>query len=192
MEHATLEIIFGPWPSDPNTITIDKIVFHPLGDAKVDFMFMPNIGEGAKPISAIASGGELSRIMLAIKSVAIQKNNNFDKTYLFDEVDAGIGGQTAERIGQRMAVLASGQTQVLNVTHLAQVAAYADQHAKVQKQTVRGRTKTSIDFLNKEERRQELARMIGGIELTPKTFEFATELLEKKDKDILHLRTGQL
>ncbi|MEZ4819126.1 MAG: hypothetical protein R3A45_04205 [Bdellovibrionota bacterium] len=168
--------------ADTSGLTIGDKKYHLLGAEKIVFMFAPNVGEGSLELTAIASGGEISRVMLAIKSVAIQKSGSFDKTYLFDEVDTGVGGQTAERIGQRMHVLASQEAQVLNVTHLAQVAAYADRHAKVMKETKQGRTTTKIVFLTSEERKAELARMIGGIELTRKHLHLLPELLEKRQR----------
>ncbi|MCB1197091.1 MAG: hypothetical protein KDK51_01865 [Deltaproteobacteria bacterium] len=192
MQDAKIDIQCQDWDADTSGLTIGDKKYHLLGAEKIVFMFAPNVGEGSLELTAIASGGEISRVMLAIKSVAIQKSGSFDKTYLFDEVDTGVGGQTAERIGQRMHVLASQEAQVLNVTHLAQVAAYADRHAKVMKETKQGRTTTKIIFLTSEERKAELARMIGGIELTKKTFAFATELLEKKDKDALTPGQGRL
>jgi len=180
MENALLQIDALPWSKDGSTIEVKGAFFHATGAEQFVFMFAPNLGERMSQVASIASGGEMSRIMLAIKSVSIQSEESIDCTYLFDEVDTGTGGETALRIGRRMSELAQKNTQVLSVTHLAQVAAFADHHAFVHKETSGGRTRTRVALLDDQARRTELARMVSGGALTPKTYEFVSELLEKK------------
>ncbi|MCI5072905.1 DNA repair protein RecN [bacterium] len=157
-----------------------KQVFSAKGTDKVGFLFSPNLGEGKKPLESIASGGELSRILLAIKSIAALEQGN-QKVFLFDEVDTGIGGETAERVGIHLKQL-SFSSQVLCVTHLAQVACYADHHLYIEKQAQEGRTQALVKSLTTEDQKQEIARMIGGINITSKVIEHATELLNRKNE----------
>jgi DNA repair protein RecN (Recombination protein N) len=185
MGQAILRIDLSPWSSDVPTVKISGETFHSSGPQQAQLMFCPNPGEGFKPLSNIASGGELSRILLAIKSISTQKNNQQNVTYLFDEVDTGMGGETAERIGQRMRVLSDKGTQVLSVTHLAQVAVYAHQHMRVEKNVLDQRTQTQVVALTAAQRKQEVARMIGGIDLTKQTHAFAKELFERSQKRVL-------
>lgn len=127
------------------------------GNDKVEFLFSANLGENLAPLAAVASGGELSRVMLALNVVT----GTDVPTLIFDEVDAGIGGATALAVGELLATLAQ-QHQVLVVTHLPQVAAYADQHFFVEKIEKEGRTVSRIRALEPNEREQELARMLSG------------------------------
>lgn len=127
------------------------------GNDKIDFLFSANLGEKPAPLNAVASGGELSRVMLALNVVT----GTDVPTLIFDEVDAGIGGATALAVGELLATLAQ-QHQVLVVTHLPQVAAYADQHILVEKIEKAGRTVSRIHQLNAPERQEELARMLSG------------------------------
>ncbi|HMQ11506.1 MAG TPA: DNA repair protein RecN [Oligoflexia bacterium] len=157
-----------------------KKFFSSNGVDQVTFMFSPNLGEGKKPLDTIASGGELSRVLLAIKSIAALEQGN-EKVFLFDEVDAGIGGETAERVGIHLKQL-SFSSQVLCVTHLAQVACYADHHLYIEKQAKEGRTQALVKSLSTEDQKQEIARMIGGINITPKVIEHASELLNRKNE----------
>jgi DNA repair protein RecN (Recombination protein N) len=126
---------------------------------RVEFYFQPNPGEPAQPLRKIASGGELSRIMLAFKSVLMETRAM--TTVVFDEVDAGVGGEVALTIAERLKVL-SRESQVLVVTHLPQVAARAEQHFRVQKRQESGRTVSRLARLGQETRVQEIARMMGG------------------------------
>ncbi len=130
-------------------------------------------GETFKPITKVASGGELSRLMLALKVVL----SDIDPvpTYVFDEIDAGIGGAVAERIGKRLSRL-SKQHQVFCVTHLPQIARFADHHYAVEKKMAQKRIVTVVRELSKDERISELARMLGGVEMTPATLRHAEEL----------------
>ncbi len=129
------------------------------GIESVEFLISPNPGEGLRPLSQIASGGELSRLMLALRTASESRTDA--RTLVFDEVDAGIGGAVAEAVALRLKGLARRQ-QVLCVTHLPQVAAVADRHYRVEKETVKGRTRTSISRLRRDERVEELARMLGS------------------------------
>jgi DNA repair protein RecN (Recombination protein N) len=129
------------------------------GIDEVEFYFSPNPGEEAKPLAKIASGGELSRLMLALKSSILSRTEI--PTLLFDEVDAGIGGKVAEMVGRKLARVAETH-QVLCVTHLPQIAALARDHYVVEKAVSQGRTYTAVKKLSKDERIEELARMLGG------------------------------
>ncbi|WP_310600973.1 DNA repair protein RecN [Desulfobulbus sp.] len=145
----------------------------------VEFLFSANPGEPPKPLAKIVSGGELSRLMLAMKCL-LARRDQVD-TVIFDEVDAGIGGQAAEAVAGKIVEL-SGHHQVLCITHLAQIAACADLHFKVEKKVEAGRTRTVINPLTREERVAELARMLGGDHPTPQTLAFAGELIERKGR----------
>jgi DNA repair protein RecN (Recombination protein N) len=142
----------------------------------IHFVVRTNKGEDARPLGKIASGGELSRLMLAIRRVIADKGGI--GVYLFDEIDAGIGGQTAFQVGKKLKSVA-GYNQVLCITHLPQVASFADHHLVVRKSSSSKRTVTEVIALSKaSERKEELARMLGGPELTKKSLENAAELLE--------------
>jgi DNA repair protein RecN (Recombination protein N) len=144
------------------------------GADRVELLLSPNRGEGEKPLAKIASGGELSRIMLAIK-LALRRADQV-ATYVFDEVDAGIGGGTAEVVGHKIGALARHR-QVLCVTHLPQIAAFADHHVHVAKAEVAGRTETTVRTLGGAERRDELARMVGGRTVTAQARAHAEAML---------------
>ena len=148
------------------------------GADMVEFLMSANIGEPAKPITRIASGGELSRIMLAIKSV-LADADEID-TLIFDEIDTGISGKAAQKVGLRLRQTAESETrrrQVLCVTHLAQIAARAQQHFLINKTVKDGRTYTQVTPLSEQEREQELARIIGGT-VTPANLQAAKEMLQ--------------
>jgi len=144
------------------------------GFEKVEFLFSPNPGEEPKPLAKIASGGELSRIMLAMKQLHPESDV---PTLVFDEVDTGIGGATSSMVGKKLKSVASRQ-QVLCITHLPQVAVYADSHYLVAKDIAAGRTHTSLKLLSSEEQIGEIARMLGGITVTGKSREHAAEMIE--------------
>lgn len=144
------------------------------GRDDIELLISTNPGEPLKPLRKIASGGELSRIMLAIKKVV---GGEEEKALIFDEVDAGIGGRVADMVGRRLKDLA-GVHQVLCITHLPQIAAYGDRHFLVEKQVIEGRTRTAIRELAPEERVQELARMLGGATITDTTIKRAREMLQ--------------
>ncbi len=141
---------------------------------RVEFMFSPNVGEDLKPLSRIASGGELSRIMLAMKSILATSSSV--ETIVFDEVDSGIGGATAEVVGDKLRSLA-GYHQILCITHLPQIASKGKTHFMVEKEVLDGRTRTVISELDHEERVREIARLLGGKKVSQKAVAHARELL---------------
>jgi len=145
------------------------------GIDQVEFLLSPNPGEDLKPLVRIASGGEISRIMLALKSV--RTLDGCGKCLVFDEVDAGIGGQTADVVGQKLKRL-SQTNQVICVTHLPQIASYADRHYFIEKRVEKGRTLTRIALLQHEDRVQEIARMISGERKTDSVLKHAAEMLK--------------
>jgi DNA repair protein RecN (Recombination protein N) len=147
------------------------------GSDQVEFYFSPNRGEPPKPLARIASGGELSRLMLAIKSLALTAAGS--PTLLFDEVDAGIGGSVAEIVGKKLKQVAASH-QILCVTHLPQIAALADSHHIVRKEVVKDRASTTVDKLKEGERIEEVARMLGGIKITERTRRHAEEMVRGK------------
>ena len=147
----------------------------------VEFRIATNAGEPLKPLVEIASGGELSRVMLALK-VAVEEHSAktsikpTPRTLIFDEIDIGIGGRAAEAVGQKLKALGRGQ-QVLCVTHLPQIAAFADQHLAVEKREDRGRTKTQIRTLDDLARTQEIARMLSGAKVTDTSLQHAAQMI---------------
>jgi len=145
------------------------------GLEKATFMFKPNPGLPAQPLSKIASGGELSRISLAIQVVTVSQQSI--PLMVFDEVDVGIGGGTAEVVGQLLKSLAK-TAQVLCITHQPQVASQGQQHLRVEKSTVSGKTSTQLKLLSAEQQMEEIARMLGGLDITETTREHAREMLK--------------
>jgi DNA repair protein RecN (Recombination protein N) len=141
------------------------------GFERVEFLFSPNPGEIPRPLGRIASGGELSRLMLAIKQVLPDSDV---PTLVFDEVDTGIGGATSELVGRKLKNVAAGQ-QVLCITHLPQVAVFADQQLRVEKLITDGRTTTRL--LEPVERTREVARMLAGTTVTDSALKHASEML---------------
>jgi hypothetical protein len=139
-------------------------------------MIAPNPGEELKPLAGIASGGELSRVVLALK--AILAETGAVETIVFDEVDAGIGGVTAEVVGRKLYELARHH-QIICITHLPQIAKFGERHFSITKQVNAGRTRTAIQPLSKKDRYREIARMLGGEKITRTTLDHARELLEK-------------
>ncbi|MFV1957410.1 MAG: DNA repair protein RecN [bacterium] len=146
------------------------------GIDQVEFLISPNPGEPLMPLRKIASGGELSRVMLALKRILA--GNDSIPTLVFDEVDSGIGGRVAAVLGRKLKEI-SRHHQVLCITHLAPVAAYADNHIHVEKEETRGRTAIKARYLTGDDRVMELARMMGGLEPTPGIIQSARELLEE-------------
>jgi len=143
----------------------------------------PNLGEEPKPIDKIASGGEISRIALALKTcvAAPPRAGSTMRTLVFDEVDAGIGGGVAEGVGRRLKKLAAAN-QVLCVTHLAQIACFADHHYVVEKSEQKGRTVAAIEELDRDARTREIGRMLSGQKLTSEALKHAERLLEMSCK----------
>lgn len=156
------------------SVVIQSAELGPTGIDHPEFVLAANRGEDAKPLAKVASGGELSRIMLAMK-LALRRADDVG-TYVFDEVDTGIGGATADVVGKQIRGVAD-LSQVLCVTHLPQIAAYADSHLRVSKLEVEGRVETEVTVLGKKERRDELARMLGGKRVTKHARAHADELI---------------
>ena len=153
------------------------------GKDAVEFLVSPNLGEEAKPIDKIASGGEISRIALALKTcvAAPARAGSTMRTLVFDEVDAGIGGGVAEGVGRRLKKLAAAN-QVLCVTHLAQIACFADHHYVVEKSEEKGRTVVAIEELDGAARTREIGRMLSGQKLTSEALKHAERLIEMSCK----------
>ncbi|MFA5570856.1 MAG: DNA repair protein RecN [Sphaerochaetaceae bacterium] len=161
------------------SISIDKQEMNSTGGDNIEFLFSANLGEPLKPLKEIASGGELSRVMLAIKSVLADSDDI--ETLVFDEVDAGIGGSVAKAVGDQMASLAK-KRQVIVITHLASIASQADNHLVVQKVTKEGRTFTLLEEVKEEERIKELARMLSGTTVDEKALEHARSLINSSQR----------
>jgi DNA repair protein RecN (Recombination protein N) len=155
-------------------VRLERGELGPHGVDRVEFLFTANPGEPLAPLRKVASGGELSRVLLALKGVLAAQDRV--STYVFDEVDAGVGGAVAEAIGRRLRQAAADH-QVLCITHLPQIAAFADAHYRVEKRTRKGRTITRVVQLTEEERVEELARMLGGAKVTRSAREHAAQLI---------------
>ena len=140
----------------------------------VEFMISPNVGEELRPLARIASGGELSRIMLALKTILAR--SGLVETLVFDEIDSGIGGATAAVVGEKLRALAEFH-QILGITHLPQIASCGEAHFLVEKKVSRGRTRTLINPLDEERRINEIARLLGGKTISEKTIAHAREML---------------
>ena len=151
----------------------EKISANGMDD--VEFMISMNPGEPVKALSEVASGGELSRIMLAIKTVMAEKDQV--ETLIFDEIDVGISGRTAQKVSEKMAVIGKNR-QVICITHLAQIAAMADAHFAIEKNVENGRTRTDIYRLNPQQEIEELARILGGAEITDTVLQSAAQMKE--------------
>jgi DNA repair protein RecN (Recombination protein N) len=165
MERTVFEVSFAPaaWAEQ--------------GTEEVEFLVSPNAGEEPRPLEKVASGGEISRIALALKTcLASRARTDAGRTLVFDEVDTGIGGSAAEGVGRRLKRLAAAN-QVLCVTHLPQIACFADHHYRVEKRNVRGRTVASVEELDADARKQEVGRMLSGQKLTPEAVKQAEQLL---------------
>jgi len=155
------------------------------GADAIEFLIAPNVGEELKPLEKIASGGELSRVALALKTAALKtavapvgrKAVETPRTLVFDEVDAGVGGSAAEAVGRKLKRLAASH-QVICVTHLAQIAGFADHHYFVEKSAVKGRTVASIAELSAAERTREIGRMLSGERVTPEALRHAAQLIK--------------
>ncbi len=155
-----------------------KLGLDETGMDEVRFLMSANVGENLKPIAKVASGGELSRIMLALKNVLAENDNIM--TLIFDEVDTGVSGRAAGKVAEKMSRL-SQNCQVLCVTHLPQIAAMADSHYSVHKEEKEGRTYTNVEDLDRQGRKEELARLTGGAHLSAAILEGAEELLREAD-----------
>jgi DNA repair protein RecN (Recombination protein N) len=182
MSAARFVIIFRHTPDPAGFITVDgaPVQLTPAGIENVEFLFTSNSGEEPRPLAKIASGGELSRVMLALKSILATVEQV--PTLVFDEVDTGIGGGVAEVVGRKLKALTK-TCQIFCITHLPQVASRGDIHFLIEKQVVSGRTVTTVRPLTQRERVDEIARMSGGLVITETTRKLATELLRQGAKD---------
>ena len=170
MPKVRFETEFSP---KTNALGLDE-----TGMDEVRFLMSANVGEQLKPIARVASGGELSRIMLALKNVLAE--NDSIMTLIFDEVDTGVSGRAAGKVAEKMSRL-SQRCQVLCVTHLAQIAAMSDHHFSVSKAEREGRTYTGVEDLDREGRKRELARLTGGVHVSKAILEGAEELLREAE-----------
>ena len=180
MERTRFEVRFAADPIEPEGWTAEGI-------DRVEFFVSPNPGEDLRPLARIVSGGELSRIMLAIKTLTATSRHGFTDAaerpagaeapgLIFDEVDAGIGGRVADVVGAKLRALGSA-FQVLCITHLPQIAAAADTHFQIEKRVDAGRTRTTVARLDEEARVEEIARMLGGAAVTDGIRASAREML---------------
>lgn len=178
MPETTFEVRFGTRDEkDEPPFFIGGKKITERGVDQVEFYFSPNPGEPVKPLAKIASGGELSRLMLALKALVLAPG--VVSTLLFDEVDAGIGGRVAEIVGKKLKQVAAHH-QVISVTHLPQIAAMSDAHFVVHKAVEKGRTFTRVNELSERDRITELARMLGGVKITEQTRRHAEEMVRGK------------
>lgn len=169
------ELIFLDMPYVKFKTRFEEAPLSALGSDSVEFLISANVGEDLKPVAKIASGGELSRIMLSFKSVLSDKDGT--DTLVFDEIDSGVSGRAALKVGQKLKE-ASKNRQVICVTHLSQIAAFADTHFLTQKKTEGEKTQTYVTALDTAGRKRELARITGGTEITEIQLKNAEELLE--------------
>jgi len=178
MPQTQFKVSFQTMPAERNAnpyLIVENNTVHETGIDRVSFLIAPNVGEPLKDLSNIVSGGELSRIVLALKAILAQ--TEAVETIVFDEVDAGIGGSVAEVVGKKLSALA-GRHQIICITHLPQIAKFGDHHFSISKHVSNGRTKTFIKRLNGEERIKEIARMLGGEKITQATMVHAREMLD--------------
>jgi DNA repair protein RecN (Recombination protein N) len=159
---------------DVTLTALPKDELSAFGLERIEYQVSANPGQPVKPLNKVASGGELSRISLALQVVTARIGRI--PTLIFDEVDVGIGGGVAEIVGAQLRTLANNR-QVLCITHLAQVAAQGHRHLQVTKETAANTTVTHIAPLSQKERVQEVARMLGGVEITRQTLDLAAEML---------------
>jgi len=165
---AKFRVELASRPPGPESLSVH-------GFDEAEFLLCANPGQELRPLSATASGGELSRVMLALRNTSARERGN--KTMVFDEIDTGIGGKVAERVGARLKGLGA-TAQVICVTHLPQVAAFADTHLLVAKKSGKSSVATGVQALSKQDRIKELARMISGAEVTEEAQAHARELIE--------------
>ena len=175
-ESVSNEMHFLDMPNAVLAVEQKPAELYELGADTIEFLISANVGEPPKPVAKIASGGELSRMMLAIKTVLSEADPT--DTLIFDEVDSGVSGSAAERIGMKLKEV-SKSTQVLCVTHLPQIAAQAENHYKISKKIIDGRTFTSVDILSPDGRVEELARIMGGVTVADSARDYARELINK-------------
>ena len=176
MAGTRFQIKFISSESGGDTISADMVNATLTADGLdvVEFMISPNVGEDLRPLAKVASGGELSRIMLALKTILAR--SGLVETLVFDEIDAGIGGATAAVVGDKLRSLAKYH-QILGITHLPQIASCGEKHFLVKKQVSKGRTRSLISLLDRESRIDEIARLLGGKTISEKTLAHAREML---------------
>ncbi len=171
MEKARFKVVF----IEPALDDDGSALFHSKGIDQLEFYLSTNVGEQLKPLNRIASGGALSRIVLAMKKVLARAGSV--GTVIFDEVDSGIGGATAEIVGRKLRDIARNH-QVICITHLPQIASFGGTHYQVIKRVSDGRTRTEVKTLTEDERLEEITRMLGGVEISDKTRAAAKEMLK--------------
>ena len=154
----------------------DKKEITQNGKDKVEFLISANAGEELKPLTKIASGGEMSRVMLALKTVLAKADKI--EVFIFDEIDTGVSGRTAQKVAEKMAFIAKTH-QIICITHLPQIAAMADHHLLIEKNMEEQKTITTVTALDKEKSVSEIARLIGGAKITETTWTAAKELKEQ-------------
>ena len=181
MPHASFDVNFRKAAGDVSES------FGPKGIDEIEFYLSANKGEEAKPLNKVASGGELSRIILALKNVLSRTGSV--SSIVFDEVDNGIGGAVAEIVGRKLKEV-SANHQVICITHLPQIACFGEKHLHVSKKIVKGRTITSVNELEGEQKIEEISRMLGGVNVTEKTREHAREMLNNSRSYKLN-KTGE-
>ncbi|MCX5848041.1 MAG: DNA repair protein RecN [Deltaproteobacteria bacterium] len=169
MPHASFHVNFNKCAADKSVESFD-----PTGGDEIEFYLAANKGEESKPLNRIASGGELSRIILALKNVLSRTGSV--ASIIFDEVDNGIGGAVAEIIGRKLKDVSENH-QVICITHLPQIACFGDKHMYVSKKVVKGRTITFVEELDNEQKIEEISRMLGGVNVTKATREHAREMI---------------
>ena len=183
------ELEFLNMPSVRLSVSAGRSGWKPDGQDELEFLISSNAGEEPKPLAKIASGGELSRVMLSIKNVLAQKDRV--GTAVFDEIDTGVSGKAAQKIGQKLQEVSCNR-QVICVTHLAQVAVYADHHLLIEKSEEDGRTYTRIKPLDRQGRVEEIARMISGENLTETAMQNAREMLSLADQNLVNNENNPL
>jgi DNA repair protein RecN (Recombination protein N) len=165
-------------------VRLDREAWSATGADRAQFLISANAGEDPRPLEKVASGGEISRIALALKTCVAAagraRPRGAPRTLVFDEVDAGIGGAAAETVGRRLKQLAAS-SQVLCVTHLPQIAAFADHHYAVEKREVGGRAVAGIEELEGEARTREIGRMLSGQQVTPEALKHAEKLIRDQN-----------
>ena len=162
-------------PNVEIAVNFERTKLSPTGPDNIEFLISPNPGEALKPLAKIASGGELSRIMLAIQNV-LSANDNVG-TMIFDEIDTGVSGSAAEKIAKVLKSVGQ-KSQVICITHSAQVASYADNHFVVEKKVQNEKTYTYVTPLDRDGRIKEVARIIGGVNVTELQIKSALEMIE--------------
>ncbi len=179
MPQTKFNVSIGCITADPNRdphLVLNKSCIEETGIDRATFMIAPNVGESLKPLSDIASGGELSRVILSLKAILARTESL--ETIVFDEVDAGIGGGVAEVVGKKLSSL-SRFHQIICITHLPQIAVFGDHHFMISKHVSKGRTTTTIEPVDEKERVKEIARMLSGVKITRTTLDHAGEMLDK-------------